>query len=186
MPSCALAVLDARMQAERWASFPPVSQAGRGIPYISPKVGYSDYESGMLMILRTLSYTLATALTIGTVSGAGLTVVGTGYSGRGTIQVAPGQITTFLVTGVTIDPTQSQQASSLPLPTHLAGISLTINQPTPKQSLPVPLFSGTQTNTCSNVQSPPSRDCLVTMITAQIPFELVPPSYQAPPQARKS
>lgn len=133
------------------------------------------------MILRSLTCTLAVALTIGTAFGAGLTVAGTGYSGRGSIQVAPGQITTFLVTGVTIDPTQPQQASSLPLPTHLAGVSLTINQPSPEQSLPVPLLSVTQTNTCSNLQSPPSPDCLVTMITAQIPFELVPPSYEAPP-----
>src|SRR5208283_1691316 len=141
----------------------------------------SDYENGMLMILRTLSYTLAVALTIGTVSGAGLTVVGTGYSGRGSIQVAPGQIMTFLVAGITLDPTQPQQASSLPLPTQLAGISLTLNQASPEQSLPVPLLSVTQTNTCSNVQSPPPPDCLVTMITAQVPFELVPPFFFAAP-----
>ena len=148
---------------------------------VGPKAGNSDYRNSVHMVRRSLICILAVALTTGTAFGDGLTVVGTGYSGRGGIQVAPGQVTTFLVTGLTIDPTQPQQASSLPLPTHLAGISLTISQSSPEQSLPVPLLAVTQTGTCSNAQSPPSLDCLVTMITAQIPFELVPPSYGNPP-----
>ena len=108
--------------------------------------------------------------------GQGMTVVGSGYASPTTIRVSPGQITTFFVSGLSTDTTKPQKATSLPLPNSLAGISVTINQSSPKQSFPAPLLAVQQLNGCSNGGAPPPAtvpsDCLVAAITVQIPYEL--------------
>jgi hypothetical protein len=110
--------------------------------------------------------------------GQGVTLVGSGYSNPTAIRVSPGQITTIFVSGLTTDPTKPPNATSLPLPTSLAGISVSINQSSPSQSFPVPLLAVEQLNACSNALTPPtptvSPDCMVGAITLQIPYELSP------------
>lgn len=131
------------------------------------------------MAAKALIFISALVITAGQIFGEGPMVIGTGYSAPGSIRISPGQITTFFVTG--LGATQPVQASGLPLPSRLAGISLTINQFSPKQSLSVPLLAITQTDLCSQPQLAP--DCLMTMVTAQIPFELVPAPLGANPYA---
>jgi hypothetical protein len=108
--------------------------------------------------------------------GQGMTLMGSGYASPTTIRVSPGQITTFFVSGLSMGTAKPQKASSLPLPNSLAGVSVTINQSSPKQSLPAPLLAVQQLNGCSNGGAPPPptvpSDCLVAAITVQIPFEL--------------
>jgi len=112
----------------------------------------------------------------GAIFGQATAVVGAGYSSPGGIRVAPGQITTFFVSGLVIDPAQGLSATSLPLPRSLAGVSVIINQLTPKQSFAVPLLSVQQFNICSVPASAPMQlDCQMTAITVQIPYELAAP-----------
>jgi hypothetical protein len=116
--------------------------------------------------------------------GQGMTLMGSGYASPTTIRVAPGQITTFFVSGLSTDTTKPQKATSLPLPNSLAGVSVTISQSSPKQSFPAPLLAVQQLNGCSNGGAPPPlpnsapstvpSDCLIGAITLQIPYELSP------------
>src|ERR1017187_1537860 len=112
--------------------------------------------------------------------GQGITLAGAGYSDPSVIRVAPGQITTLFVTGLkTVLSSQPVNATSIPLPTTLAGITVTLNQ------TPLPLLSIQQMSVCNAVppvpppppSSPPSSslpspDCLITAITLQIPYDL--------------
>ena len=125
------------------------------------------------------------ALSLGSLFGQGMTLAGGGYSDPSIIRVAPGQVTTLFVIGLrTVLSSQPARATNLPLPSALAGISVTLNQ-AGQQPLPVPLLSLQQMSICSNGGAPPpppgltpgppsglTPDCLITTITAQIPFEL--------------
>src|SRR5260370_17305393 len=119
-------------------------------------------------------------MSLGTLFGQGMTVVGSGYTSPTQIRVSPGQITTIFVSGLNTNQTKPQTATTLPLPDTLAGISVTINQSSPKQSFAAPLLAVQQLNPCSNggVPPPPTvpSDCLVAAITIQIPYELSVPS----------
>lgn len=121
------------------------------------------------------------AVSLGSLFGQGITLAGAGYSDPSVIRAAPGQITTLFVTGLkTVLSSQPVKATSLPLPTTLAGISVTLNQ-TGQQPFPVPLLSVQQMPICSNGGAPPplsgfTPDCLITAITVEIPFELVLPN----------
>jgi hypothetical protein len=122
--------------------------------------------------------------------GQGTTLSGIGYTDPSIIRVAPGQITTLFATGLkTVLSSQSVNATIVPLPATLEGISVTLNQPG-NQPTPVPLLSVQQVSVCSNggVAPPASGltpDCLITAITIQIPFELafLPAPPGAPPTA---
>ncbi len=109
--------------------------------------------------------------------GQGITLSGTGYTDPSIIRVAPGQITTLFVTGLkTVLSSQPVNADVVPLPTTLAGITVTLNQTTP-----LPLLSIQQLSGCFAPPPPPSQsslapDCLITAITLQIPFDLPVPS----------
>jgi hypothetical protein len=120
----------------------------------------------------------------------GITLTGTTYS-YPVVHVAPGQITTLFVTGLkSVPSSQTVNAAGLPLPTMLAGVSVTLIQ-TGSQPAPVPLLSIQQISVCSNSAASPlpspaavPPDCLITAITVQIPFELslvrnseIPPPY---------
>src|SRR5579871_5534978 len=102
--------------------------------------------------------------------GQGATLVGAGYANPASIRVAPGQITTIFATGLNPDFSQPQVATTLPLPTTLGGIAVTVNQASPQQSLMVPLLSVAQVNLCGNHAGTP--ECLLTAVTLQIPYEL--------------
>ncbi len=112
--------------------------------------------------------------------GQGPTLAGSGYSDPSIILVAPGQITTIFVTGLkTVLPSSPVNANIIPLPTTLAGITVTLNQ------TPAPLLSIQQLAVCNTAPpvppppSPPSPDCLITAITVQIPYDLAAPGDNA-------
>jgi uncharacterized protein (TIGR03437 family) len=98
------------------------------------------------------------------------------------VSIAPGQVLTLWVAGlVAISPSNSN-ATGFPLPTSLAGISVTLNQTQRafSQTLPVPLISVVQTNLCGD-PSNTAQACFLTAITGQIPFELVSDPFTNPP-----
>jgi hypothetical protein len=81
----------------------------------------------------------------------------------------------FLTGLKTVLSSQPVKATTVPLPTTLAGISVTLNQPG-NQPTQVPLLSVQQVSVCSNSGvAPPASvtaDCLTTALTVQIPFAL--------------
>ena len=108
----------------------------------------------------------ASIISLGPLFGQGITVSGTGYTDPSIIRVAPGQITTLFVTGLkTVLSSQPVNATIVPLPTTLAGISVTLNQPG-NQPAPVPLLSVQQLSVCSNGGTASTAgltaDCLIT------------------------
>jgi uncharacterized protein (TIGR03437 family) len=111
-------------------------------------------------------------ISLGPLFGQGATLTGSGYSDPSIINVAPGQVTTLFVTGLkTVLSSQPVSASALPLPAALAGISVTLDQ-TGGQPTPVPLLSVRQISTCT---AGSASGCLITAVTIQVPFELLPP-----------
>jgi uncharacterized protein (TIGR03437 family) len=127
--------------------------------------------------MRQVTIALVAAITVSLVPvfGQGITLSGTGYTNSTALRVAPGQITTLFVTGVKTVLSQAVNATTLPLPTTLAGISVTLNHGGSRT--PVPLLSIQQVSVCDSGGVPQSAfgstaDCPVTAITVQIPFEL--------------
>src|ERR1017187_2388107 len=100
-------------------------------------------ESMRRMLLAALC---AVLMSLVPMYGQGPTLVGAGYTNPTQVQVAPGQITTFFVSGLSLGTAKPQKATTLPLPNSLAGVSVTINQSSPKQSLPAPLLAVQQLN----------------------------------------
>ncbi len=98
------------------------------------------------------------------------TVVGAGYTPPVPIKVAPGQAVTLFLQGIGGDLPQPVRADRLPLPTTLAGISVSLHQTSgPQAGLPVPLFSVERYDFCR----PASTLCgPLTLVTVQIPFDL--------------
>ncbi|SRR5579883_1706268 len=108
----------------------------------------------------------------------GPTITGAGYGFAGPI-VAPGQVAQLQVTGLkTVLAPAYQQASTLPLPTSLAGISVQVSESvqTSTMGTPVvttyqaPILSLNQVNLCPGEST--SADCRVTYIRVQMPYEL--------------
>lgn len=108
-------------------------------------------------------------------------VGGFGYTQPSLTPVAPGQITTLFVQGIGAVLDRSVIASSDPLPTSLAGISVYLRQSVNgyAEQIPVPMLSVQRASTgcdLSNfLQSRYGLNCAV-QITIQIPFELAPSS----------
>ena len=92
------------------------------------------------------------------------TVVSAGYSTPTSITVAPGQITTFFVSGIGASLTGPVRATTVPLPTSLGGISATLN------GLAIPMVAVEPIATCRSQTLPGCG--FYTAITVQIPFEL--------------
>src|ERR1035441_10360033 len=112
--------------------------------------------------------------------GQGPTLVGAGYANPTQVQVAPGQVATLFVSGLKSVLSQPLRATSLPLPNSLGGISVTVSQLS-GPSYPVPLLAVQQMPVCGNAGAPPppspsspTPECVITAITVQIPYELVP------------
>ena len=101
------------------------------------------------------------------------------------ITISPGQVTTLYVTGAsTIIPLNANgeatvQASTLPLPTVLAGFSGTITQEPRHYSAPLPIFSVMQENVCSPPQQVPA--CVLTLLTVHIPIDVEIPPFPVGP-----
>jgi uncharacterized protein (TIGR03437 family) len=117
----------------------------------------------------------------------GPTLVGTGYVPALPSGISPGQIVRLQVAGLkSILPRQDgshgprfQRAASVPLPTTLAGISVTVRQfvrrftsstPVPLELRKAALVSVQQLDLCRADATTP--DCITTLITAQMPVEL--------------
>jgi uncharacterized protein (TIGR03437 family) len=130
--------------------------------------------------MRQMLLAFVCAVNLARLFGQGSILVGAGYANPTLIRVAPGQITTFYVSALNVDPSKPLKATSLPLPNSLGGVSVTINQSFPKQSLNVPLLAVQQLNACSTGGAPPpytgAGECFLTAVTAQIPYEIRPVS----------
>ena len=84
---------------------------------------------------------LRSKLPLGATGQTGPTLIGAGYNLPTTLKLAPGQITTLSLTGLkTVLPSGFVKATTVPLPTTLAGISVTLN-PNSYTESPVPLLS---------------------------------------------
>ena len=107
---------------------------------------------------------------------AGQTLIGTGYQDPTVILVSPGQVVPLVATGLqTVLSGAGVNADHVPLPTTLAGISVTLSQPPTSYSRSLPIFSIRQFNHCS-ISIAPSSACLLTAITVQIPFDISVPN----------
>ena len=122
----------------------------------------------------------AILITLAPMFGQGPTLVGAGYANPTQVQVAPGQIATLFVSGLKSVLSQPLRATSLPLPNSLGGISVTVSQLS-SPSYPVPLLAVQQMSVCGNAgaspppsASSPTPECVITAITVQIPYEIVP------------
>jgi uncharacterized protein (TIGR03437 family) len=120
--------------------------------------------------MKTLGIAIIAILVIRS-NGYGQTFIGAAYDEPSGVRVAPGQIVPLFVTGLkTVLAGGMVKAQTVPLPTVLAGISVTLSQ-TPQYSRPLPLVSINQFNHCAGSSST-TPDCLLTAITAQIPFDI--------------
>ena len=102
------------------------------------------------------------------------TVVGT-EPGASTIQIAPGEITTFHVAGLQLQLDQTIFVKDRPLPTEVAGISLRLRSLETEDLFNVPIFSLRQIDDCPVGMSQPN--CRSTLITVHIPVNLKPVGY---------
>ena len=121
-------------------------------------------------------------MSLGPLFGQGTTLVGAGYSIPTNIRVAPGQIIKLFISGTkTVLPPQSriQRATTVPLPTTVAGFSVNIQQGA--HTYAAPLLSVEQVSTCADPNSS-LPECFITALMMQIPFEIVttqPPQVAA-------
>jgi len=114
----------------------------------------------------------------------GVLLTGAGYSVPPPPQVAPGQVTTFFFRG--IGPAadghlRSAQATTVPLPMNLGGLSLRMAQPQ-ASAFAVPIFAVRQENACAGA-SDISAACLLTSVKVQIPFEIIADGTSPAPSA---
>src|SRR5882762_3557595 len=72
---------------------------------------------------------------------SGVSVVGAGYVDPSAIILAPGQITTLFLRDVKSTLPFYQAASGFPLPTTLAGLSVTLRQFSNVDPIPVPILA---------------------------------------------
>jgi len=102
-------------------------------------------------------------------------VVGSGYTALVPIFITPGGLTTVYVQGIGTKIVQPVVATTVPLPTKLGGISVSLKQTlSPQGPIPVPLLAVFPANAC---RTPVFEPCgTITGINLQIPFELVPTS----------
>lgn len=105
----------------------------------------------------------------------GNAVFGAGYSLPTPITAAPGQIMNLFVQGIGASLTQRVNATTLPLPTTLADISVRLTQSIAPQSISVPILAVSPASTCLNGSLTSAAACgHYSVITVQIPFELGP------------
>jgi uncharacterized protein (TIGR03437 family) len=110
-------------------------------------------------------------------SQSGITVFGSSYSLPAPISAAPGQVLNPLVRGVAAQLSGPVTATSLPLPTSLAGISVTLRQLPPPQEVAVPILAVRPFSSCAKSLPPGIGPCgNYVVITIQMPFELGPTS----------
>ena len=119
-----------------------------------------------------LVFILVDVMTVPLGFGQGAILTGVGYADPTRILVAPGQITTLFVVGLSLNLDNPLLATTLPLPTSLGGISVTVSQA--GHTFLAPLL-GVQQLTLCNVGTggtAPPGDCVLGAITLQVPWEL--------------
>ena len=84
--------------------------------------------------------------------------------------VSPGQVTTFVVSGLAIPPGGFAEASGIPLPLQLGGISAKVYQ-LGGTSVAVPILLVTSSSTCADL-FPQVACATAEQITVQVPYEL--------------
>jgi hypothetical protein len=97
------------------------------------------------------------------------TVIGAGYALPNYVKVAPGQVITFFVHGIGAGLTEPAVASSLPLPTSLAGISASFTGQCCVGPVPI-LGVEPVSAVCAILQ--PGCGYTYTAVTVQIPFNI--------------
>jgi len=104
-----------------------------------------------------------------------------GYDYPSTMHVAPGQVVTLFVPGAGKNSPGRVEAGSVPLPTSLAGLSVTLRQSVSLSPVPVPIFSVAAVNACTyGVGLCGDVRSVYAAITVQIPFELEPYLFGPP------
>src|ERR1700687_1220749 len=100
-------------------------------------------------------------------------VVGSDFTASVPIFIAPGGLTTTFVQGIGNKISQPLIATTVPLPTKLGGISVSLKQTaSPQGPIAVPLLAVFPVNAC---RTPVFGPCgTLTGINLQVPFELVP------------
>lgn len=99
-------------------------------------------------------------------------VVGSAFVAPTPISLAPGQLTTIFVQGIGTGLTQPVVATTLPLPTTLAGISVSLRQAvSPQGPFDVPLLAVFPIKTCRDPQADPCGT--LTGVNLQVPWELI-------------
>jgi uncharacterized protein (TIGR03437 family) len=110
------------------------------------------------------------AMSLARLFGQGMTLSGSGYT-TPQIRLAPGQIVTLFVSN-TKTVSSNQRATTVPLPTTLAGFSVGIRQlGTVATTFPAALLSVQQGSVCEGNRTVPG--CSMTALTVQVPFEMV-------------
>jgi uncharacterized protein (TIGR03437 family) len=106
-------------------------------------------------------------------------VVGSDFTATVPIFIAPGGLTTIFVQGIGSKIVQPVVAATVPLPTKLGGISVSLKQTeSPQGPIAVPLLAVFPVNACRSLVFQPCST--ITGINLQIPFELVPTSSTPP------
>jgi len=98
------------------------------------------------------------------------TVIGAGYTTPQPLNAAPGQLVTIFAV-VAGKQAADPLTASAPLPTSLGGFSVLLRQTFIDPS-PIPILSVSDTQSCSSVT--PIQCFVVSQITVQIPYELMP------------
>ena len=130
------------------------------------------------------SFVLLLPLGIWAQSSGGLVVGNTDK--QALIYVSPGHVTTLVLTAVqTVLPIDSNtgvarvDASTIPLPTMLAGFSAVIAQQPDGYMASLPILRVRQKGLCNSQSQPP--ECLLTELTVQIPGDVRPNRYPVGP-----
>lgn len=132
---------------------------------------------------------LILAFSIGAVAQNRPAVTGAGFMNPAVFKVAPGEVLKVWVTNTKTllpyaggTPVRVQKATSVPLPTTLAGFSVRIVQG--GRTYPAPIFSVEQVPVCAyTIQDPTppeTPDCWATSLMVQIPFEISTPPFIGP------
>lgn len=122
------------------------------------------------MRLQVFGAVLALSFIVFHAFGQNVAISGAGYTPPGTLVVTPGQLLTIYVAGIGTGITQRVDADILPLPTKLAGISVSWSQLSHPPA-PVHLLSVFPAGTCTQGGQYPPCSTLIG-ITLQIPYEL--------------
>jgi uncharacterized protein (TIGR03437 family) len=125
-------------------------------------------------VTRNLENLLALAV-LASAAPAQVTLLGGGYGNPSAFTLAPGQVTTLFMTGLSLRFPSPVVAGSTPLPTTLGGISARFQQGPSTYFFAI--FSIQQTYRCATGTT---NECYTTGVTVQVPFEVNYTTMNAP------